>query len=121
MLLTCGIIESMHGSLTDFPCFVLMTAAMVVGGTGGAAVLAVATLGRETCVLGFLGVAEFRPPWREAWRTTFLCGLVMPAHRVFVVGEPLFGDAPCPAHHARFQSPAGDATRPGLASVVSAG
>ena len=69
VLLTCGIIECMHGSLTDFPSFVLMTWAMLLGGTGGAVVLALAALARETCLLGFTGLAELSLPWREAlWK-----------------------------------------------------
>src|SRR5580704_14411713 len=39
MLLTCGILESMRRSLTDFPAFVLMTLAMMIGGARGAGVV----------------------------------------------------------------------------------
>ena len=77
VLLTCGIIECMHGSLTDFPSFVLMTWAVVLGGTGGAVVLALAALARETCVLGFVGLAEFGPTWREALRKNVGRGLIV--------------------------------------------
>jgi hypothetical protein len=66
----------MHGSLTDFPSFVLMTWAVMLGGAGGAAVLALAALARETCVLGFTGLAEFGPKWREAFRKNFVLGLI---------------------------------------------
>lgn len=76
VLLTCGIIECMHGSLTDFPSFVLMTSAVVLGGTGGAVVLALAALARETCLLGFTGLAEFGPPWRDALRKNVVRGLI---------------------------------------------
>lgn len=76
VLLTCGIIECMHGSLTDFPSFVLMTTAVVLGGTGGAVVLALAALARETSVLGFIGLAEFRPPWGESLRKNLVRGLI---------------------------------------------
>lgn len=76
MLLTCGVIESMHESLTDFPAFVLMTLAAVIGGTRGAGVLALAGLARETNLLGLAGLWEYRPPWRTAaWRNLRL-GLI---------------------------------------------
>jgi len=37
MLLTCGVIESMHRSLVDFPAFVLMTLAVMVAAGGAPA------------------------------------------------------------------------------------
>jgi hypothetical protein len=76
MLLTCGIIESMRSSLTDFPAFVLMTLAVMLGGTGGAGVLALAALAREVNVLGLAALVDFRPPWREALRKNFRLGLI---------------------------------------------
>ncbi len=76
ILVTCGIIECMHGSLTDFPSFVLMTWATVIGGTGGAALLAAALLGRETCALGFIGIAEFGRPWKDAFKKNLVRGLI---------------------------------------------
>lgn len=76
MLLTCGIVESMHGSLTDFPAFVLMTLAAMIGGTGGAGVLALAALARETNLMGIVGLWEYRPPWRSAARRNLWLGLI---------------------------------------------
>lgn len=76
VLLTCGVIESIRGALTDFPGFVLMTAAVVAGGTAGAGLLAAAALTRETCALGFLGLLEARPPWRDAFRKNLVRGVV---------------------------------------------
>ncbi|HSY52834.1 MAG TPA: hypothetical protein VK785_00210 [Opitutaceae bacterium] len=76
MLLTCGIIESMHGSLTDFPAFVLMTLAVMIGGTGGAGMLALAALTREVDVLGLAGLVEFSRPWLQALKRNFWIGLI---------------------------------------------
>jgi len=66
MLLTCGVIESMYGALTDFPAFVLMTLAAMIGGSRGAGVLGLAALTREVNLLGLAGFLEFEPPWRAA-------------------------------------------------------
>lgn len=77
MLMTCGIIESMHGSLTDFPGFVLMTLALMIGGTGGAAVLALAALTREPNIMGVVGLWSYRPPWLAAARRNLLLGLIV--------------------------------------------
>jgi hypothetical protein len=69
MLLTCGVVESMHRSLVDFPGFVLMTLAVMVGGARGARVMALAALTRETCLLGLAGLLNFRPGWKATfWR-----------------------------------------------------
>lgn len=76
MLLTCGVIESMRGSLTDFPAFVLMTLAVMVGGTGGAGVLALAGLTREVNVIGLAGLLEFKPPWGAALKKNIRLGLI---------------------------------------------
>jgi hypothetical protein len=76
MLLTCGIIESVRGSLTDFPAFVLMTLAVMIGGTGGAGVLALAALTREVNVLGLVALLEFKPPWLAALKKNFWLGLI---------------------------------------------
>lgn len=76
MLLTCGILLSMRSSLTDFPAFVLMTLAVMIGGTGGAGVLALAALTREVSVLGLAALVEFKRPWREAWKRNFRLGLI---------------------------------------------
>jgi hypothetical protein len=76
MLLTCGIIESVKGALTDFPAFVLMTLAAIMGGTGGAGVLALAALAREVNVLGLAALVEIKPPWREALKRNFQLGLI---------------------------------------------
>jgi hypothetical protein len=76
MLLTCGIIESMRRSLTDFPAFVLMTQAVMIGGTGGAGVLALAALTREVNVLGLVALVEIKPPWLGALKKNFWLGLI---------------------------------------------
>jgi len=76
MLLTCGIIESMRGSLTDFPAFVLMTLAVITGGSGGAGLLALAGLTREVNVIGLAGLLEFKPPWAEALKKNIRLGLI---------------------------------------------
>lgn len=77
ILLTCGIIESAHESLADFPSFVLMLAAVVLGGTGGAVVLALATLARESSLIGLGAIAEYGRPWGAALRKNFLRGLIV--------------------------------------------
>ena len=66
MLLTCGLIESLWASLADLPGFFLMTLAVVLGGSSGAAALALAALTREASLLGLVGLWEFKPPWRRA-------------------------------------------------------
>lgn len=76
MLLTCGIIESMRGSLTDFPAFVLMTFAVMIGGSEGVGVMALAALTREVSVLGLAGLLEFKPPWPETLKKNFRFGLI---------------------------------------------
>jgi len=76
MLMTCGIIESMHSSLTDFPAFVLMTLAVVAGGTRGAGVLALAALARETNIVGLVGLWDYRPPWRATLRRNLRFSLI---------------------------------------------
>jgi len=76
MLLTCGIIESMYRSLTDFPAFVLMTLAAMIGGTGGAGVLALAALAREVNIFGFSGLAVLEPPWGKALKRNIVLGLI---------------------------------------------
>jgi hypothetical protein len=63
MLMTCGIVESLRSSLTDFPSFVLMTLSMMIGGAGGAGVLALAALAREANIIGIAGLWDYRPPW----------------------------------------------------------
>ena len=63
LLMTCGIIESMQGSLADFPGFVLMTAGLMLEGVSGAGVLALAALAREPNIIGLLGLWDYRSPW----------------------------------------------------------
>ena len=75
-LVTCGVIESMQASLTDLPSFTLILAALTTGGTAGAVVLAVAALIRTTSLIGFVGLAEIPPPWREAMRKNLRYGLI---------------------------------------------
>ncbi len=67
MVLTCGVIASAFRALTDFPAFVLMTLAAVLGGGGGAAALALAALTPEINLFGLAGVLEFEPPWGRAF------------------------------------------------------
>jgi hypothetical protein len=68
LVLTCGVIASTFRALTDFPAFVLMTWAAVLGGTGGALALALAALTREINLFGLAGVLEFEGPWGAAIR-----------------------------------------------------
>ena len=76
MLLTCGISESITRSLTDFPAFVLLTLAAVVGGAGGAGLLGLAALTREVDILGLLGLAEWGPSWGKALKKNLLMGVI---------------------------------------------
>jgi hypothetical protein len=76
MLMTCGIIESMQSSLTDFPGFVLVTLAMMIGGTGGAGVLALAALTREPNIMGLVGLWDYRPPWLTTAKRNLLLALI---------------------------------------------
>jgi hypothetical protein len=76
MLVTCGVIESMRASLVDFPAFVLLISALVLGGTGGAGVLALATLARETSLFGLVGLWDYRPPWRITVRGNLRLALI---------------------------------------------
>jgi hypothetical protein len=76
MLMTCGIIESMQGALTDFPGFVFLTLAMMVGGAGGAGLLALASLSREPNLAGLFALWEFRPPWSDAARRNLALSLI---------------------------------------------
>jgi hypothetical protein len=76
MLLTCGILLSMRSSLTDFPAFVLMTLAVMIGRTGGAGVLALAALTREVSVLGLAALVEIKPPWLKTLKKNFWLGLI---------------------------------------------
>lgn len=76
VLVTCGVIESMQASLTDLPSFTLILGAIMVGGTAGAGVLALAALVRTTSLIGFIGLAEFSPPWGEALRKNLKRGLI---------------------------------------------
>ena len=77
MLLTCGVIESMWGSLTDFPAWVLMTLAVMVGETAGAGILALAFLAREVSALGIVGLWDFQPPWPATVKKNFRLGLIV--------------------------------------------
>ncbi|HVW21139.1 MAG TPA: hypothetical protein VHC86_07965 [Opitutaceae bacterium] len=73
LLLTCGIIECMKGSLTDFPAFVLMTAGLALGGWAGACCLGLAGLTREVSIIATAGLYRYRPPWGRAfWRNVGL-------------------------------------------------
>jgi hypothetical protein len=76
MLMTCGIIESMRASLTDFPGFVLMILAMMVGGAGAAGVLALSALTREPNIIGIVGLWDYRPPWLTAARRNLILCLI---------------------------------------------
>lgn len=76
MLVTCGIIESMQASLTDLPSFTLILGALMLGGTGGAVVLALAALVRTTSLIGFVGLAELPPAWGAALKKNIVRGLI---------------------------------------------
>ena len=76
MLMTCGVIESMRSSLTDFPSFVVMTLAMMIGGTGGAGVLALSALMREANILGLVALWHYRPPWLVTAKRNVTFGLI---------------------------------------------
>ncbi len=76
VLVTCGVIESMQASLTDLPAFVLMLGALMIGGTAGAGVLALAALARSPSLIGFVGLAQLTPPWGEALRKNIRLGLI---------------------------------------------
>jgi hypothetical protein len=76
MLLTCGVIESMWASLADFPGFVLMTLAVLIGGSGGAGVLALGALTRETSLFGLVGLWDFKPPWKDALKRNIRLSLI---------------------------------------------
>jgi hypothetical protein len=75
-LVTCGVIESMQASLTDLPSFTLILAAIMIGGKAGACLLALAALVRSTSLIGFVGLAQLPPPWREAIRKNIVWGLI---------------------------------------------
>jgi hypothetical protein len=76
MLLTCGVVESMLNSLTDFPSFVAMIVAMTMGGLAGAGWMSVFALARETSLLALPALFEYRPPWGRAFRRNFLMGVI---------------------------------------------
>lgn len=76
MLLTCGIIESVRSSLTDFPGYVLMTLSMMIGGAGGAGVLALSSLAREPNILAVVGLWKYRPPWFAAIKRNALLAAI---------------------------------------------
>jgi hypothetical protein len=76
ILLTCGFLESMQASLTDLPAFTLILAALMTGGAAGAGILALAALVRTTALIGFVGLAEITPPWREALHKNLVRGLI---------------------------------------------
>lgn len=76
MLLTCGLVESITKSLTDFPSFVLMTLAMMLGGGSGACVLALSALARDANIIGILGLWNYRPPWLATARHNLVLALI---------------------------------------------
>jgi hypothetical protein len=76
MLMTCGIIESLRSSLTDFPGFVLVTLSMMIGGAGGAGVLALAALTREPNIIGLVGLWDYRPPWLATIKRNVLVAVI---------------------------------------------
>jgi len=75
VLVTCGVIESMQASLTDLPSFTLILWAIMTGGTAGAGILAAAALVRTTSLIGFVGLMEFPPLWREFFNNNLVGGL----------------------------------------------
>jgi hypothetical protein len=77
MLMTCGVMESMMNSLTDFPSFVVMMLAMVVGGLGGAGWMTVSALIRpENSLLALPALFEYDPPWGRALARNVLMGVI---------------------------------------------
>jgi hypothetical protein len=76
LLLTCGLIESMQASLTDLPSFTLILGALMVGGTAGAGILALAALVRSTSLIGLVGLLVWPPLGREALRKNIVRGLM---------------------------------------------
>jgi len=76
LLLTCGIVESMGSALTDFPGYVLITYAMVVGGAGGAMLIALSALTREPNIIAVLGLLSYRPPWLPALKRNLLLVII---------------------------------------------
>jgi hypothetical protein len=76
MLLTCGVIESMRQSLSDFPAWVLMTGGVIAGGTAGAGIMALAGLAREVDLLGLAGLVEIGRPWKETTRMNLRMALI---------------------------------------------
>jgi hypothetical protein len=76
MLLTCGVVESTYRALTDFPAFVLLTLAAMIGGLGGAGTLALSALTREVNLIGLAGLLELKRPWRDALKKNLLMGLL---------------------------------------------
>jgi len=79
MLLTCGVVECVSSSFTDFPGFVLLTLGAMIGGAGGAGVLSLAALTREPNLLGVVALWRYRPPWIDALRRNALLAAIVAA------------------------------------------
>lgn len=72
-----GAIESASRAVTDLPAFVLAFASLGIAGFGGAVLLGVAGLGRETMLLAWPGrVGELRD-WKTNWRRWLIDGALV--------------------------------------------
>jgi hypothetical protein len=71
-----GAVESASRALPDLPAFVIAFASLSVPALGGAILLAVAALGRETALLAWPGRVGKIGDWRTSWRLWFMDGLI---------------------------------------------
>lgn len=69
-----GVIESASRALTDLPAILLAFLSLGVSGFGGAFVLSLAALGRETTLLAWPGRVGELTRWPTNWRRWFLDG-----------------------------------------------
>lgn len=71
-----GAVESASRALSDLPAFVLAFASLSVPTLGGAVLLALAGLGRETVWLAWPARQSFDGPWWSHWRRWMLDGVI---------------------------------------------
>lgn len=71
-----GAVESASRALPDLPAFLIAFASLSVPMFGGAVLLAVASLGRETTLLAWPGRVGELADWRAGWRRWFVDGLI---------------------------------------------
>lgn len=76
LLLTCGVVESMYRTLTDFPAFVLLTLAALAGGASSGALLGLSALTREVNILALPALFGYSPPWGRTVRRNVIVGLL---------------------------------------------